>query len=62
MDEKDEKAIRLTLSQRVTIVEELREVLAGAREGVIVYGNREEQDAKIAELEEIIELINTPGN
>lgn len=56
----EEEAVVLTFTQRATIVEELREVLAGVREGAIVYGDRHEQDAKIEELEEIIERINTP--
>lgn len=59
-DHRVTEAVPLTFAQRGTIVEELREVLAGAKEGVIVYGGRAEQDAKIAELEEIIEILNTP--
>lgn len=53
--------IFLTSSQRATIVEELREVLAAAKSGTTVYGGREDQDAKITELEEIIEIVNTPA-
>lgn len=56
----DEEAVVLTFTQRATIVEELREVLADARSRRVVYGNHEEQEAKIEELEEIIELVNTP--
>lgn len=54
------EAVVLTFAQRATIVEELREVLASAREGAVVYGDRHEQDAKIEELAEIIELVNAP--
>lgn len=57
----DTEPVQLTFSQRATIVEELREVLAGAKEGAIVYGNADDQAAKITELEEIIEILNTPG-
>lgn len=53
-----EEAVFLTFAQRARIVSELREVLAGAKEGAIVY---EDQDGTIAELEEIIEIVNTPA-
>ena len=53
----EEEAVVLTFAQRARIVEELREVLAGAKEGAIVY---EDQEGTIAEIEEIIEIVNTP--
>ena len=53
----DEEAVVLTFAQRARIVEELREVLAGAKEGAIVY---DDQDGTIAELEGIIEIVNAP--
>lgn len=49
--------VPLTFAHRARIVSELREVLAGAQEGAIVY---EDQEGTIAELEEIIEIVNTP--
>ena len=56
----DEEAVTLSMSQRGTIVEILREHLAGVRKGEIVYGGQDAQDEMADELETIIEIVNTP--
>lgn len=56
-----EEAVLLTFAQRARIVEELREAIAGIREGVVVYGDAAEQERNIVELEEIVDILNTPG-
>jgi hypothetical protein len=52
--------VPLNFHQRARLVELVREEIARVESGDTTYGRREENEEVLAELTELVELLNTP--